>query len=328
MNMIKNPQELRMMTHELTMSTWTLASIGALFESGLVAQLVEPRTIDELAASCRSLSRNRIERCIEVAAAAGVVVSEGGRHRLADGMMPFSQPPMRTSLHGDIRSTMMQALEFLRSSGASEPRTGWTHTDEQILQAQGDASAAMPIMLKLQVLPAIGGDLGEKLEQPGARLLDIGVGVGQLAITAARMWPGMSIVGLDVFDAPLAIARKNVAQANLGDRIELRKQSVEDLKDESVFDFAWLPAFFIPAAAMPNAFARVRASLKEGAWVLVGTFGGGDARQRAVAGLMLDLWGGVMSDADIEGLLKTAGFSTVRRLPAPPGAPALIVAQR
>jgi 2-polyprenyl-3-methyl-5-hydroxy-6-metoxy-1,4-benzoquinol methylase len=326
--MIKSPQELRALTTDLTMSTWTLAAIGALFESGLVDQLKEPKTVDELAAACRSLARSRLERCLDVASAAGVVVADGGRYRLADGMMPFAQPPMRTSLHGDIRSQLMQSVEFLKSSGAGEARGGWTHTDEAILQAQGDASAAMPLMLMGQVLPAIGGDLAARLGQKGARFLDVGVGVGQLAITACRMWPEMNIVGLDVFDAPLALARQNVARANLGNRIELRKQSVEDLRDESVYDFAWLPAFFIPVAAMSNAFTRVRASLKEGGWVLVGTFGGGDDRQRAVNALILDLWGGVMSNADIEALLSAVGFSTVRKLPMPPGAPVLFAAQR
>ncbi len=83
--MITTLPEMRSVTHELAMSVWTFTAIGVLFESGLVEHLREPRSVDELAARCPAFSRSRLERCLAVAAAAGVVTAGEGRYRLAAG---------------------------------------------------------------------------------------------------------------------------------------------------------------------------------------------------------------------------------------------------
>jgi len=327
--MIRNPQEMPALTMQLAMSTWTLAAIGAVLESGLVEHLREARSVDDLAARCPTLSRARIERCLAVAATAGVVASEGGQYRLAEGAMCFSQPPMRASLQGDVRSQLMQALAFLDSSAGKGPSAGWSHSDPTLLQAQGDGSAGIAGPFKTMIAPML-GDLPERLGRPGARFLDVGAGVASLSIAMCRGWPALRVVGLDASETPLAAARQNVERAGLADRIELRRLAVEELRDEESFDLAWLPSMFIPAAALPTGAARVRASLRPGGWVLfpIGGFAG-EERARAVFALVNELWGGpVLAVAEAESLLKEAGFSTVRALPGPPWAPPLLAAQR
>src|SRR5262245_27421851 len=113
--MIKTPPEMRATTHELSVPLWTLGTIGFLFESGLADHLREPASLDDLAVRCPKFSVGRIERCLALAAAVGVLVQDGTRFRLADGVMPFLQPPMRTSIQGDIRGTILQVLAFLDS---------------------------------------------------------------------------------------------------------------------------------------------------------------------------------------------------------------------
>src|SRR5690242_6769939 len=88
--MIATLPEMRAFTHELTMSVWTYSAIGVLFESGLAESLREPRTVSELAARHSGLSAGRIERCLAVAVAVGVVTVDGDRYRLAEGALPFS----------------------------------------------------------------------------------------------------------------------------------------------------------------------------------------------------------------------------------------------
>lgn len=100
--MIRTPQDMRALAHELATSAWTLGAIGALSESGLIEHLCESRAMDDLASRCHSLSKSRIERCLSVAAAAGVVVAEGARYRLADGALPFVQQPMRAALRPPV----------------------------------------------------------------------------------------------------------------------------------------------------------------------------------------------------------------------------------
>jgi hypothetical protein len=280
--------EMRALTQDLTVSMWTLSAIGVLFESGLAENLREPRPLDELAARCPGLAKTHIERCLRVAAAAGVVAFEDDRYRLADGATAFSQEPLRATLRGDIRAQPMQALAFLDSSTGQAPVTGWRHTDRSLLQARGDASAAFPPMLEVNIVAGL-GDLAARLDRPGARVLDVGVGVGSLAIAMCRTWPELYAVGVDVFDAPLGIARENVARAALEERIELRKAAVEDLRDEASFDVAWLPAFFL-GAAVKGAAARVQASLRPGGCT--------------------------------QALLQETGFGSIQAMAGPPRAPA------
>lgn len=325
--MIESPEELRAFTSELGVSVWTLSAIATLFESGLVDALVEPRSVDELSARCASLSRGQVERCLAVAAAAGVVGTEGGRYRLAPGTMPFVVPPMRGGLAGDLRATLMQALAFLDGASGERPTTGWRSTNEALLQSQGDASSALAMMLKMRVVPSLEG-LEARLAQPGACVLDVGVGVAALSIALCHAFSEVSVVGIDCFDTALAIARRNIAGQNLDSRITLRSDGIEGLRDTATFDLAWLPSFFIPEAAA--AVSAVFTALRLGGWLLFATDApGGDARQQAVWSLIAEQWGGAkIAAAEAETLLRGAGFASVRTLPGPDWAPALVVGRR
>ena len=51
------------------------------------------------------------------------------------------------------------------------------------------------------------------------------------------------------FSGPaLALARRRIAAAGLGDRIELRQQGVEALAEAACYDLAWVPAGFLAGA--------------------------------------------------------------------------------
>ncbi|MBX3190820.1 MAG: methyltransferase domain-containing protein [Labilithrix sp.] len=324
--MFESPEELRAFTSELDQSTWTLAAIGALFESGLAAHLREPRTIEELAARLPALPAGRIRRIVAIAALSGLVSSEGDRHQLAPGAAPLAGPPRSIALAGDIRSTLMQAVAFLDDCLSPRASRGWLHTNPAILQAQGDASSALAGFLG-ELLPTI-DDAGVRLARPGARFLDVGTGVGALAIAMCRVFPALAVVGLDVSDAALAIAKKNVAGASLGERIELRRLPIEDLREESAFDLAWLPSFFIPTT--PVAAARIHAALRPGGHLVL-AFGGtsSDPRSNAVWSLIEDLWGGAGAPPEeVPAILLRAGFSSTRAIPGPAWAPSLVVARR
>jgi SAM-dependent methyltransferase len=327
--MISTIPELRGLQGELALATWTLAALGALYESKVFEQLREPRSADELAARCPTMTKSRIERCLAVAATAGLVAVEGGRYKIAETLGGAMNPGMIGAIAGDVRAQLMQAAALLDSASGAAPKEGWNHVNPALLQAQGDASSAFVPIFKGNIVGSM-GDLAARLEKPEARFLDVGVGVASLAIGMCRAFPQLRVVGLDTSDAPLAIARKNVAAAGLGDRVELRKLGVDALDDESAFDLAWLPTFFIAPAVLPQAIARVRASLRPGGWILCPVMGGiGSERQRAVWALLMDTWGGPGLGADeTDRLLKDAGFATTRVHQGPPNAPGMVMAQR
>jgi demethylmenaquinone methyltransferase/2-methoxy-6-polyprenyl-1,4-benzoquinol methylase len=65
--------------------------------------------------------------------------------------------------------------------------------------------------------------------QPGARVLDLATGTGDLAILVAESEPSATVVGLDPSERMLAIAAMKVAGEQLGERIELVSGDAERL---------------------------------------------------------------------------------------------------
>jgi hypothetical protein len=237
---------------------------------------------------------------------------------------------MRTGLQGDIRANFLQVLAFLDSATAATPESGWRHTNPALLQAQGDSSAALVPMLKMNLIPSM-GDLSSRLEGEGARFLDVGVGVASLAIAMCRAFPKLRVLGVDSYDVPLALARENIARAGLDARIDLVQSAVESLAEEKTFDLVWLPTFFVSEPALPAATARAYAALRPGGWIVypTGTSPSADAQQSAVFGLITHLWGGpCLSLERAEALLTQAGFTSVRPIQGPTWAPAIVVGQR
>jgi len=111
---------------------------------------------------------------------------------------------------GTIRLFFLDALDLLDQP---QRAPGWNHTNPEIVEAQGRFSRA--IVTRIAELGAEQPDLETLLNQPGA-FLDVGTGVGHLAIEAARTWPTLHVVGLDVWKPSLTLARANIAQRRGG----------------------------------------------------------------------------------------------------------------
>jgi 2-polyprenyl-3-methyl-5-hydroxy-6-metoxy-1,4-benzoquinol methylase len=324
---IHTENQLEVLVDELAASAWTLAAIGLFFDAGVADALREPRTLDELAARLPGLSRERIARCLAVAEVRGLVVAEDDRRRLAPGVLPFLEGTRRTVLQGDLRSYVLQPAEYLRAALGPEVESGWRFTDPVILQAQGDGSAMFAGAVHAKIAPALG--LSERLERPGGAFLDVGAGVGALSIAMARTFPELRVVGLDASEAPLALARANVAAAGVAERVELRAMRVEDLRDEEAFDLAWLPAFFLRSRGVVRAAVEsIRRALRPGGFLLIPAVNpsAGEA-ERAVWSLVLESWGGPVLDAPEVSRLAAEGGLAPRVLPGPSWV-AMIAAKR
>jgi precorrin-6B methylase 2 len=107
------------------------------------------------------------------------------------------------------------------------------------------------------------------LRQTGA-FLDVGTGVGWLAIEVARSWPALRVVGIDPWEAALALARENRARSGVVERIEFRKLRVEELDEPGAFTMAWLPGPFIAADIADQALKRIHDALSPGGWLIFG----------------------------------------------------------
>ncbi len=173
--------------------------------------------------------------------------------------------------------------------------------------------------------------LEARLHQPTARFLDVGVGVGVIAIELCRSYPALRVVGLEPAAAPLAQARRNVVAANLADRIELRQQRVEDLGDTEAFDLAYVAQVFLPDAAFEAGLRNVWRALRPGGWLSMPAISaaGGDL-QAALSRLRNTLWGGgARLPEQVAETAQGLGFTAVQIVPAGlVGTLRAIVAQR
>src|SRR5262249_30711505 len=245
---------------------------------------------------------------------------EAGAFQALDGTSAAEAAP----LLAEIRHFWALDNDFLETP---ERAPGWTYTDTSVLQGGGEVTEGFANVLP-RFLPLLDG-LASSLEGSNAAFLDVGTGVARLAIGMARKWPSPAIVGLDVWGPALTLARKNVAEAGLQARIQLREQPAEELMDERAFDLAWIPAPFVPDHALGRLVERVHRALKPGGWMLFATAKPGDDLRGAALRFRVALFGGRPTTQDeVERLLTEKGLTTVRTLPGPPRDFKMIVAAR
>ena len=99
----------------------------------------------------------------------------------------------------------------------------------------------------------------------------------------------------------------------------VRKQDVGEFADDAGFDVAWLPAPFIPQAAIGRGLPRVAAALRPGGWLILGHGKlGGIPVEDAVTRLKTIAYGGTaLDEAAACHLLSGAGLTSVRLMPTP-----------
>jgi SAM-dependent methyltransferase len=247
----------------------------------------------------------------EVAAAIDDVLGAAGIPPL-DGLTP----QQRAMGAGVVRTMFGQAADLL---AAPERPPGWSYTDVAVLDGQGRGSMVVPGLL------AQTGEFGEVTS-----FLDVGTGVGWLAVAAAQVWPSAAIVGIDTYDLVLERARENIAGAGIASRVELRRQSVTELDDTDRFDLTWFPSFFIARELLAAAFARVFTATRPGGHIAVGRY---EAPPDPIAQATQRLWtlrdgGSWLDDAEAVELLTAVGWRDVHPLPRTARVPLGFIAGR
>jgi precorrin-6B methylase 2 len=255
-----------------------------------------------------------------VRAAIAAVLRAAGVDPAALAALPQER---KLAVAGGIRAFLRQSVELVERP---DKPPGWTFDDPEFLQSQGRMS--MPIAdIVAKLAPSL-GDLASRLAAGNAAFLDVGVGVAWLSIAMAEKFPGLRVVGLDVFPPALALARQNVASASLAGRIELRQQSVVELRDTDVFDVAFIAGPFLQAPIVSEAIARTTAALKPGGVLLFGMFATVDeALPAATQALRVVRSGGhPWNPAEVRPLLEAAGLREARVLERTWQAPVSFVA--
>jgi SAM-dependent methyltransferase len=251
----------------------------------------------------------------EVMAAAGLGAVLASLDRL-----PFTP----AQLEGMATSPLMQAAALARG-----PRGTWADHSDATLTAQGRASGSAGRLFANFVLPLF-ADLADRLAAPGARMLDVGTGVGALAVGFAEAFPQLHVTGIDLMPRVLEIARAHVAASPVASRVQLRQQDVAELTEQACYDLAWIPAPFVPEPAFTNGVARTVTALRPGGLLMIGhgTYQGSDL-DNAIARFKTVAYGGTAMDGPSAVKLLTGhGLTSVQTVATPPGAPGVTVGRR
>ena len=253
----------------------------------------------------------------ELLAATGLTGTPGGPLRGLGTSTP-------KQIASQAAAPLHQASALASSRGIS-----WNRQGDEALLAQGNASTQGARPFAQFMLPMM-DDLAGRMAAPGARMLDVGTGVAALAVSFAQVFPQLQVVGIDVLDRALGLARQTIANGGVAARVTVRKQDVAEFADDTGFDLAWLPAPFIPQPALHAGLPRITTALRPGGWLMVGhgKFGGTPV-QDALTRLKTITYGGTPLDhAAACSLLRDAGLTSVRPIPTPAGTPAITIGQR
>lgn len=304
---LESPAQVAARVGELTDAAWVLSAMASVLAGGMDAPL---RSDDP---------------------AGRVLVSYGFFEEAADGLVPT---PACTQALGDrarafadgIRSTLGQAATAA-FRGTSE--AGWAAFGDEILLAQGHASAMGGRITAAFALPTLAG-LAERFSAAqGGVFLDVGVGVAELACAFCEAVPQSRVVGLDPLPQAIELATRTVAAHGLGDRVELRHEGMERLDDQAVFDLAWVPLPFIPSAVVGEGLVRVRRALKPGGWLLLPGSTMEPGADGDIARWQVHLAGGTLLAEDERArMLEGSGFTSPVRLDTPPGTPRILAVRR
>jgi len=195
-----------------------------------------------------------------------------------------------------------EGSELLRSPG--RPR-GWQVENAQLLQAMGRASStAFDRILALSETRPL---LRETLK---GKFLDVGTGVGGIAIKAAETCPDLHVDGIDIWPPSLALAEQNVAASPYASRIHLSNLDVTALESEPHYTLVWLPTMFMARSIVESALDRIVAASRSGAWLVAPLYTTPADPFLAVMSTLRTLRGGgeVTEPREIEDMLRLRGY--------------------
>lgn len=315
---------------ELITSAWALAALTASFESGFLEFLTEPRTAQDLSDKS-GISLELQKSLLGVLVALRFVARENGTYRCSPGMQQCLISGNYEWILAKLRSAHLQTHSLVQDAKHGNLHSGWRHKDPEILRSQGRLSSTeMVMMFENRILPRL-DDLDSRLTKSSAVFLDVGTGVGCLALAMTARWPCLRVVAMEPFGPSLVEAKRNLADSPLSSRIELRAAGLEELTDDRAFDLIWLPQMFVPEELFRQGLKSVWRALRPGGWVWMPALNEtGTAVRQATGRLRNVVWGGAPIGApELMDLLRASGFTKVQKIEnTPMGEHVFVVSQR
>jgi SAM-dependent methyltransferase len=201
--------------------------------------------------------------------------------------------------------------DLLRNPGRA---AGWTAEDPHLLQSIGRASGSA--FNRILCLAETRPSLRETLR---GRFLDVGTGVGGIALKAAEACPDLQVEGIDLWDFALSLAEQNIAASPHAGRIRLSHLDVTALGPGPRYTLVWLPTMFMPRRVVEQALDRILAASQSGAWLVAALYTTPDDPFMATMSTLRTLRGGgeVTDPLELEDMLRSRGYVDVELDAAP-----------
>jgi precorrin-6B methylase 2 len=283
---------------QLLDAVWTASALAHCIDSGLDRELTGDEPFVPLLLQAGLLERT----------ASGYTLA--GRDALSGS---------QASLVANIQSTLGQAYAIAAG------RHGWSTNDEDVLTAQGIASAAGGVGMAtgIQTIPELKAAFAD-----GGVLLDVGVGVAGLACAVCEALPSARVIGLDVLPQALKLAQQRVDAKGLGHRVELRQVAIEDFTERAVADLAHMSPVFIPLSVVQAGMRRIRDALRPGGWLVLSGIVSEGPDGAATRWMAHNAGGSALTDADVGRLAAQTGFGEPVVPDTPPGSPRVLLLRR
>ena len=237
---------------------------------GLFERLAEgAATATELAEGA-ALSDRYVQEWLLVMAASGYIDHLGdGRYELSPEQYElFCSPDSPAYVAGGFQmmSASTRALDRLTEAFRSGDGMGWhEHHPEVFTGTERFFRPAYLNQLTTAWIPAATG-LRERLQE-GARVADVGCGLGASTIILAEAYPSSTFAGSDYHSDSIDMARARAADAGLSDRVSFAVASAQDMDGEydAIFMLDCLHDMPDPMAALHAA----RRAVADDGWVVL-----------------------------------------------------------
>lgn len=201
-----------------------------------------------------------------------------------------------------IEMTLAESSELFRSPDRA---ASWNVSDTDLLQALGRASANGfdRILALAEERPLLSDCLS-------GRFLDVGTGVGGIALRAAQTCPDLQIDAIDIWEPALRLAREAVSSSGFEQRISLARLDVTALPAGGHYSLVWLPTMFMKRGVLLEAIDHIAAASRPGAWIVAGLYTPAEDPFAAVMTTLRTLRGGgqVLDASEVVRMLGMHGY--------------------
>ena len=228
-------------------------------------------------------------------------ISEGVRLALGDAAMDLEDAQIAPLLT-EIEMAFVESGDLFREP---ERTASWKVEDQVHLQAMGRSSSK-----EFDRIPKLAATRPSLRTALDGVFLDVGAGVGGVALRAAQTCPGLEVDAIDIWEPALRLAAANVAASAHAGRIRLRHLDVTGLEPGPRYTLAWLPTMFMKRPVLEQAIDRIVAASHSGGWLMAPVYTRPDDPFMAVMASLRTLRnGGEVTEAtEIAALLRARGY--------------------